>query len=640
MKNFVDFLVIVLYLVISLSLGVFLSRRLRAKKSEIKNNEEDYFLAGRKIPGWLNGISLAATCMNADVAPTYCGIAVGVGLASCWFYLSRFSIFLLIGGMLFAARWRQLGISTGPEFCSLRYGGMGGRVIRVWLSLFSVFIGMVPWIGAGLLGVHTIYGPVFGIESKAVTLSIILPILILYVWISGYAGVIMMDLLHSGIIVVANLILLFFIMVKFDGPAGLVNAINHSLGSSAAGALNVLPQSGHDVFGPFMVLAWLIVPLIGVGGNVNTEGQRLMSCSNTKEAMKVNVWAEAVMFIMLLIVTLPALAALADHPNLYKANPAQREATYGILLNSYLPVGFLGLALASLGASVMATIGSHLNYSAQTIVNDVYKPIFGNIEQKRAVWLGRVLMIFVMLAGVAVVYWAKSLIQIAVTLVGLFTSVGVLNWAQWWWWRVNIKTWMSAYVCGPILYLAVGYVMKEIPWIGQQFGSSESSALQMQMLQAIFTIMLTTIALLLVTLLTKPGDMQLLKKFYVRANPMGFWGPVRKELEKEYGTEIFEEKPKWLLSGGSLTSAAGAIFLSLGILGLSEIAVAKYIQAFGFIACSIAMGFVFKWLLGWHCTRMEWKLDVSKASKKPAASFEKKHLLSLNKPDVVTAKGE
>ncbi len=622
MSHLLDFLVILFYLLACTGIGIFLSRRLRSKKAENRNTEEDYFLAGRKIPGWLNGVSYAATCINGDVAPAYCGIAVGVGLASCWFYLSRFSVFLLIGGMLFAARWRQLGIFTGPEFCSLRYGGMGGRVTRVWLSLFGVFVGMVPWIGAGLLGVHTIYGPVFGIESKAVTIAIIMPILLLYVWISGYAGVVVMDLMHSIVIVVANLILLIFIMIKFNGPSGLVSAIQNSLGEKASSVLNILPQSGHDVFGPFMVFAWLIVPLIGVGGSVFTEGQKLMSCRNTKEAIKVYVWAEAVMFIMLLIITLPALAAIADYPNLHTAEPGEREAVYGMLLNKYMPVGFLGLALASIGASVMSTIDGHLNYAAQTLVNDCLKPIFGEIEQKKAVWLGKLSMILVVLSGVAVVYWAKSLIQIAVTIVGLFTSVGVLNWAQWWWWRVNIKTWLFAYICGPIIYVLVGFFMNDIPWIAEQFGQSQSMAIQMQMLQAIFTISITIVAIFIVTFITKPADMDLLKKFYIKANPMGCWGPVRKELKKEYGSEIFEGKPKWLLPGGTITAVAGAVFLSLGILGLSEIAVAKYIQAAIYISASVATGFVFKWLLGWHSQRMEWKIDISASRRVPAVSDE------------------
>jgi Na+/proline symporter len=43
---------------------------------------ENYYLGGRKLKGWMSGTSYAVTCMNADVAPAYCGMTVitGAGL--------------------------------------------------------------------------------------------------------------------------------------------------------------------------------------------------------------------------------------------------------------------------------------------------------------------------------------------------------------------------------------------------------------------------------------------------------------------------------------------------------------------------------------------------------------------------------
>src|SRR5690606_39965459 len=37
-----------------------------------------------------------------------------------------------------------------------------------------------------------------------------------------------------------------------------------------------------------------------------------------------------------------------------------------------------------------------------------------------------------------------------------------------------------------------------------------------------------------VSLATKPDDMEVLKKFYLKVRPWGFWGPVLAELRKEY----------------------------------------------------------------------------------------------------------
>jgi hypothetical protein len=51
--------------------------------------------------------------MNSDVAPAYCGLMAAAGLYLAWWYLSRFGLALFIGGILFAAFWRLLGIRRG-----------------------------------------------------------------------------------------------------------------------------------------------------------------------------------------------------------------------------------------------------------------------------------------------------------------------------------------------------------------------------------------------------------------------------------------------------------------------------------------------------------------------------------------------
>ncbi len=90
-----DYAVMGAYMLVLLALGALLRKR-------AGSDMESYFLAGRKMPGWLNGCSYAATCMNADVAPAYCGMTVITGTYICWWYLSRFGLALMIGAVLFA----------------------------------------------------------------------------------------------------------------------------------------------------------------------------------------------------------------------------------------------------------------------------------------------------------------------------------------------------------------------------------------------------------------------------------------------------------------------------------------------------------------------------------------------------------
>ena len=305
-----DVAVMVFYLIASFGIGIVASRMLSTSQ-----DEEGFYLAGRRMPGWVNGVSYAVTAMNADVAPLYCGLTVVIGLPVAWYYLSRFAFAWLLVSLLFAVRWWYLGIHTGPEFYSLRFGGHGAKVVRILSAVFSVAVNMVPWLGAGLLGVHKIFSPIFGIESKATTLAMVLPVLVGYVWISGFAGVVVTDVLQSLVIVLASLFLLIAVLNDFGGPSGLAGAITEAHPEEHSEILSVFPVPGHEVLGPLLVLAWLIIPTIGRGGNVDLDGQRLFSAKSAYEAAKVHIWAATGLFVMLLLLTLPSLGILVNNRN-------------------------------------------------------------------------------------------------------------------------------------------------------------------------------------------------------------------------------------------------------------------------------------------------------------------------------------
>jgi Na+/proline symporter len=606
-KHIIDAVVVGAYLVLSFVFGIFATKIL--KMGEVKgdeNDEENYFLAGRKMSGWINGVSNAVTAMNADMAPAYYGVAVVMGLSMCWFYMSNYALCMLVLGLLFGAKWRQLRVLTGPEFFTLRFGGTGGKFVRVWSSITTVFIGMVPWIGAGMLGVHVIFGPIFGIDSKAVTLLIVLPVIVIYVWVNGFVGVIVTDAMQTAVIILAHLVLTIIVLMKFGGPIGLVEAIKSAHASNISHEiLSILPKPGHRVFGPLMVLIWGIVFTVGSGGNVGSEGQRMISCRDSKEAAKVGVWSNIAYFAMLMLMTLPAMGTLADHPEFYAATPTEREMAYAIALNDYLPTGFLGLALAALLAAVMSTISTHMNYGAQTLMNDVYRPLFNkDLSGNAAVWMGRLLMLVVLGSSIAVVYFAKSLLGIAVIMGGLFGSTAVMSWGQWWWWRVNFWSWIAANIGGPIVYLLLGWILQFIPWWAEHLRMNESMAQQLGMLQAMGGMVLAAVLWVIVALFTKPTDMEILKQFYRRARPMGAWGPVRDAVEAEDGDKALPREPKHLIMSGFGVSFVGLTWTWLAILACSELFVGRYFAAAWMGLSAAAIGWIFKRMFDWYLERL------------------------------------
>ena len=127
----IDWMILVGYLAITLVIGLWLSRRNRS--------EDDYFVAGRRLSGWLAGASMAATTFSIDT-PLYVAGLVGTrGLAGNWEWWS-FGLAHVAMAVVFAPLWRRSGVLTDAAFTELRYGGAPAA----WLRGIKAFLLALP----------------------------------------------------------------------------------------------------------------------------------------------------------------------------------------------------------------------------------------------------------------------------------------------------------------------------------------------------------------------------------------------------------------------------------------------------------------------------------------------------------------
>ncbi|MCP4640285.1 MAG: hypothetical protein GY851_07635 [bacterium] len=540
---------------------------------------ENYFLAGRKVPGWLNGVSYAATCMNTDVAPAYCGMTVICGMFICWWYISRFGLALMIGGVLFAACWRRLRIFTSPEFYELRFGGAPALTIRTWVSLRSAFIAVVAWTGSGLLGLHKVVEALLGWEPW-VTFSLVIPVILFYVLLSGYMGVVVSDLIQSLIMIVCAIVLMVLVLVDMGGPTGLYTQLVDQFGASA---VSWHPPSSHEMLGVMGVIAWTVGTAIGYGGDVAPmagamEGQRVLSCRNAREATKMYVWTEVVLFLMLAVLTLPALGAMVKWPGLHDGT-INRELAYGMLLGHYLPTGLLGLALIAMAASIMSTVDSNMNFGAQVFLNDVYRrSIRPKASMGHYMNVGRVVMFVIMALALLVAMRAKNVIDISVFMLGLSSAELTANWGQWWWWRFNGPARLAASFGGPVVFLLNKYVI--FKFLIHLDGGADYAVV-------LTSIGLTTVLWIVVALVTCPEREEVLVAFYKRAKPMGWWGPIARAA----GEPALGPRP---IFQGLGVAVLGAVAVGAATIAFSSLYVARWGVAAAGLAVCMATGIAFK----------------------------------------------
>ncbi len=573
-----DVVIIIVSLAVVLAIGVYYYRFAR-------RSSENYFLGGRTLPGWANGISLAATAMNSDVAPAYCGMMAATGLYLAWWYLSRFGLALFIGGILFAAFWRRLRLFTAPEFYTLRYGGNTGSIVRVWTASRSAFIGAVAWTGTGILGIHKIAGQLFGWKLST-TILIIIPFVFFYVYISGYMGVVTTDIVQSLIMIAANIMLAAAVLNYFGGPAALGEKLASAFGPGVIGSL---PPAGDERLGVMALLAWVLGTSVGSGGDISSmggpaEGQRILSCRSERDAAWMYFTSEIALFILLLILTLPALGAILIWPDLHLQAylPGHDpELIYGRMLARFLGPGLLGFVLAGLIASVMSTVSANLNASGQVVANDVYRKFINKkATGQQIIKVGRLVMALICILAVVVAWKVQTIIRVAVFMLGLSSAELSANWAQWWWWRFNRYGRLAATFGGPLVFLAAQFFWSKVMKVESMF--------TLGYLATLTGIAVTTVLWIAVTLLTKPDDMAILKEFYLKARPLGIWGPVRRACG-----ELGDARPRGLILKGFLISILGFASVVMLILGISNFYVGKFGLGGALAASFVGTGAIF-----------------------------------------------
>jgi Na+/proline symporter len=523
---------------------------------------ENFFLGGRKVPGWLNGVSYTAALVSPDAATGYGGLAITTGAFICWWYLSRFGLALFLGAVLFAVFWRRLNLFTTLEFYDLRFQPRAAAAMRLWIAGRTALIAMTAWTGITLLATCKIMGPALEL-SKIQTLLLVVPVSFIYVFLSGYRGVVISNLIQMTIFFAGALMLACFTLDHFGGP----HALSAALSVAKPEMLQNFPPANHTVFPLAAALAWLVGQSVGYGGDAApmggaVEGQRILSSRTPGEAVTMYLVAALTMFILLLLVTLPCIGAALIWPELQEVG-ADRELVYGRLMKALLPAGAMGLMVAAMLAAAMSTVADNLNFGSQVLVSDIYRRwLVRDATERHYLWAGKVGMLIILGLSLAVVFNVRIITDVAVFMLQLSAAELPANWAQWWWWRFNGKARIAASFGGAAIFCLVVLGPKGLVALG----IADAAKLILPWWWQTFLVMgLTTILWVTVALVTKPDPEALLNRFYQRARPLGWWGPFHSHhADSNPSLQLVP-----ILRGG-LIALVGAGATSLLILGLSD----------------------------------------------------------------------
>ena len=171
---------------------------------------EDYFAAGRSLPWWLAGTSIAATWFASDAPLAAASLVRQHGIFGNWlWWYEAGGVLLLV--FFFAKLWRRSGVLTDAEFIELRYSGKAASALRAFSAVFYGVLKNCVVMGWVILAMVKFSQVLLGWEPM-LTIGVCVTLALLYTIASGLWGVVVTDMFQFvtgllGSIVLAGVVL-------------------------------------------------------------------------------------------------------------------------------------------------------------------------------------------------------------------------------------------------------------------------------------------------------------------------------------------------------------------------------------------------------------------------------------------------
>ena len=542
--HFIDVLIIVLYLLATIFIGSFLSKK-------ANKNMGSYFLGGNTLPWYMLGVSNASGMFDISGTMWLVTLAFVYGIKSIWIPW-LWPVFNQIFLMVFLSAWlRRSNVTTGAQWIETRFGtGRGSSLSHGIVVVFALlsglgflaygFIGLgkfmeifIPWeyvnqflhLNIPLEYVPHLYGIVFTLFA------------VFYTVLGGMTSIVWADVLQYTIMTVASIAIgvIAFNAVGANGlnvPDGWMNPFfgkNLALDwtNIITDVNKKIAEDGYSLFSAmFMMMLFKGVLVSFAGPAPNYDMQKILATKSPSEASKMSGFVSAILMPVRYIM-IAGFAALGiifyDQLDLMAGGVLDFEQILPSTINLFVPTGLLGLLLAGLLAAFMSTFSGTLNAAQAYVTNDIFlKYIKPNASEKTIKISNYIIGILVVVISIILGIQAKNVNQVLQLLVsalwGGYTAANVL---KWYWWRFN----SHGYFWG----MLAGIVISAVPMVYPELLTTlfPNFAADIRILYYFPIILVgSLIGCILATYLTKPTDEKVLMKFYRNVRPWGFWKPI------------------------------------------------------------------------------------------------------------------
>ena len=383
--NIIDLIVFFIFTVGTIVFGYMFGRK--------KQSSDEFTRGGGKVPGWVVGLSIFASFCSSISFLGYCSSAFMGNWNAFVFTLS-----ILPAGLLamwyFVPFYRSLGSISAYSYFEKRFG----RWARLYASVFYLFT-QVCRSGAILFLLAVPMNVLMGWNIPIVVTITGLGI-ILYSQKGGLKSVIWTEALQGAILVggaVICLIVLYWGMPEGPGQAIRICTEHNkfSLGSFE---------------GSLVESTFWVCLIYGMFTNLNNFAidqsytQRYCAAPSLGEARKSAFWGSLLTLPVNLILFLIGSGLFA----FYYINPGllpegiKSDFVFPYFIINEMPVGLVGLLIASIFCAGMSTVATSVTSSGTIILTDFYSHLFPNSSDERKVIVLRIASVMIGVLGIGV----------------------------------------------------------------------------------------------------------------------------------------------------------------------------------------------------------------------------------------------
>ncbi len=384
-------IILIVYLAIMVGIGIY------CRKSTSTVN--DFVLGGRNVGPWFTAFAYGTSYFSAVVFIGYAGqFGWLYGASATWIGIGNAVIGSLLAWMLLGKRTRimtkHLSASTMPEFFEKRYGSKSLKFVAAAI----VFIFLIPYTASVYNGLSRLFESAFHIPYSA-CIIIMAVFTAVYVIIGGYKATALNDFIQ-GIIMLIGIAAVVMCVVNNKG----------GLSEAFAGLAAVPDDSGkteilNTLFGPdpINLIGVVILTSLGTWG-LPQMVQKFYAIKDDAAITRGSI----ISTIFALVVAggsyfiggfgrIYATTAAADGTgrtliNIINGKP-EYDAIVPAMMNEALPELLLGVVIVLVLSASMSTLSSLVLTSSSTMTIDMIKPFKKDMDDKKQVFIMRILII-------------------------------------------------------------------------------------------------------------------------------------------------------------------------------------------------------------------------------------------------------